>query len=210
MSEGLFPSTRRSVLAAVQSGPSELRDSALAAIAEAYWKPACKYIRLKWKARPDDAEDLTQSFFASLLERGLLARYDPARASFRTYLRLCIDGHVSNIYRAGARRPLAPLEEDPPDPASMEDVFYREWQRQMFSLAVDDLKKLGQPVRFAIFEQYDLAAGERPSYQDLATQFELPVTSITNHLAWARRELRRCLLDRLESIGSSEAEMEST
>jgi len=196
------------MLAAVRSEEPGLRESALAAIAEAYWKPACKYIRLKWKARADEAEDLTQSFFASLLERGLLARYDPARARFRTYLRVCIDGHVSNAYRSGKRAQAEPLEHDPPDPASLEEFFYREWQRQMFELAVQDLKGLGQPVRFAIFEQYDLAEGERPSYQELADRFDLPVTTITNHLAWARRELRRSLRERLEAIGSSEAELE--
>ena len=225
MAEGVFPSTRRSILAGVQDPDPGVRREALSAIIEAYWKPAYKHIRLKWKAAPDDAQDLTQTFFAGLLERDLLARYDPAKAAFRTYLRTCIDGLVANERKSGARLKrggdVQVLSLDfhqaesevlaTPSSESVEDVFHREWQRQMFSLAVQDLKRhcdsTGKHARFALFERYDLSPAERPSYDDLAAQFKIPVTTVTNHLAWARRELRRCLLDRLAAITSGESEL---
>lgn len=223
MSEGFFPSTRHSLLRAAQDGDLSARELALSAVAEAYWKPVYKYIGLKWRDRAGEAQDLTQGFFASLLERGLVTRYDPARASFRTYLRTCIDGYVQNTRRAElsqkrgggfetvsfnfeeAEREAAVANADP---ASLEDYFHREWQRQMFSLAIEDLRRAaGGSARFQVFEAYDLAAEVRPTYQELAERFQLPATTITNHLAWARRELRRCLLARLAAITPTDREL---
>ncbi|HEY7924248.1 MAG TPA: hypothetical protein VII62_13770, partial [Vicinamibacteria bacterium] len=45
-----------------------------------------------------------------------------------------------------------------------------------------------------------------PDYATLAREFALPVTQVTNHLAWARRELRRLVLERLRELTASEDE----
>jgi len=45
------------------------RKRALDALCEAYWKPVYKYVRLRWNRAAPDAQDLTQGFFAELLER---------------------------------------------------------------------------------------------------------------------------------------------
>lgn len=208
-----FPTTRASLILAVRR--PEFRAGALEAITETYWKPVYTYARLKWSKSPEDAQDLTQDFFAGLLERDLLARWDPARASFRAYLRLCLDSFARNQWAAGnclkrgggtrtisldfdaAEREL-PLAspEIPPD-----ELFHREWQRRLFELALDDFARFcqasGRLAEWRVFENYDLAPGDRPSYQDLAATLALPVTTITNYLAWARRQLRRALLERL-------------
>ena len=218
-----FPSTRHSILDLARHGAGELRHAALSELVAAYWKPVYQYIRLKWQRDPADAEDLTQSFFVSLLERPLLERYDPTKASFRTYLRLCIDGHAGHAHEAsrrlkrgggqsafsldfpGAERELAPLLHTS---VSLDELFHREWQRHMFSLAVADLRAAcdaqNKSTQFAIFAAYDLAEDPRPTYSTLAGQHSIPVTQVTNYLAWARRELRRLLLERLERISPSE------
>jgi hypothetical protein len=54
-----FPATRLSVVERTRSGDQETRRMALAAIIEAYWKPAYKYLRMKWSMDPDAAADLT-------------------------------------------------------------------------------------------------------------------------------------------------------
>jgi hypothetical protein len=54
-----FPATRLSVVEGTRSGDQETRRMALAAIIEAYWKPAYKYLRMKWSMDPDAAADLT-------------------------------------------------------------------------------------------------------------------------------------------------------
>ncbi|MEP6690826.1 MAG: hypothetical protein ABJD07_06705 [Gemmatimonadaceae bacterium] len=220
-----FPRTRDSVIAGAASDDAAVRARSLEAIAESYWRPAYKYLRLRWHLEREDAEDLTQDFFATACDRDLFARYDPAAARFRTYLRVCLDSVAKNARAAslrlkrgggvvhlaldfaGAEGELAgarALEENGPD-----EFFRREWLRSLFTLAVHDLRILcesaGKSVHFELFDRYDLGAG-RATYAELAAEHALPVTQVTNHLAFARREFRRLLLARLRAQCASDAE----
>jgi len=65
----------------------------------------------------------------------------------------------------------------------------------------------GKMVHLELFERYDLDdADPKPSYAHLATEFGLAVTDVTNYLAFARREFRRCVLDQLREMTASEDE----
>jgi hypothetical protein len=64
-------------------------------------------------------------------------------------------------------------------------------------------------MAFALFERYDIEGAEaeaRPRYADLAVEFGLAPTQVTNQLHWARRELRRIVLEKLREITASEEE----
>lgn len=216
-----FPSTRPSLLRDAASGQAP---QALASVAELYWKPVYKHLRLKWRLPDEEAADLTQTAFAVLLEQEWLAKFDPARGSFRAYLRTCVDrlaldGHAAQLRvkrGAGARHvslDFAAVEREVAlaDPAPAPDeIFEREWQREIFALAVEDLRRLSEAnrcaERFAIFAAHDLAPDQRPTYDQLAADFSLRVTQITNHLAWARRELKRLALERIHATAGSAAE----
>lgn len=100
---GSFPATRHSVVAGIASTDIETRRVAFDALVSAYWRPVYKYVRIKWRTDRDDSADLTQEFFARAYEKGTLDRFDPSRARFRTYLRLCLDGFVANEYKAASR-----------------------------------------------------------------------------------------------------------
>jgi hypothetical protein len=79
----------------------------------------------------------------------------------------------------------------------------------LFALALDDLREVcetrGKQIEFAILNRYDL--DEPTSYSALAAEFTIPVTTVTNRLAWARREFRKLLLDRLHSVDGREVEL---
>ena len=189
-----FPATRLSVVERTRSGDEETRRVALAAIIEAYWKPAYKYLRVKWSLDPDAAADLTQEFFTSTLEKDVIERYDPARARFRTYLRLCLDGFAANARKAerrlkrGGGVTLVPLDfetaegeigsHEPAVDADVDELFYREWVRALLERSVADLKRYaadaGRPVMFEVFSRYDLLEdGEaRPTYAEIARGVE--------------------------------------
>jgi RNA polymerase sigma factor (sigma-70 family) len=81
-----FPTTRWSLVlrAGGHSGP-EARD-ALAVLCQAYWYPIYALIRRKGHA-PDDAQDLTQTYFARLLEKGVIPAADQRKGRFRAFLR---------------------------------------------------------------------------------------------------------------------------
>ena len=226
-----FPPTRWSVVAAARSDDSAERARALDVLFAAYWKPVYKYIRLKFSKPPEEAQDLTQGFFAKLLERKLLSRFTPEKSRLRTYIRLCTDSFVLNeIKHAGRQKrggdavhlaldfsaaegELNAQTIDPasiPAPERLEDFFEREWIRSLFSAAVEDLRQFcdsrGKPSTFALFAAYDLAEDDHPSYAQLALTQGLPVTEVTNHLALARREFRRLARERLRSLCASDEE----
>jgi RNA polymerase sigma factor (sigma-70 family) len=226
-----FPLTRLSLLAAARSQDAEERARALDILFAAYWKPVYKYIRLKFSQSPQDAQDLTQGFFAELLERELLSRFNPAKSRLRTYLRLCADSFALNEMKAASRKKrggefahvaldfsaaegeLCAQAIDPasiPSPESLEDFFEKEWIRSLFSSSVEELRGLCEARRkqkaFRLFEAYDLCGEEDMSYAELAASFSLPLTEVNNQLAWARREFRRITLERLHVLCGSEEE----
>ncbi len=226
---GGFPLTRQSVVLATRSPRPEVRRRGYETLLAAYWKPVYKYLRVRWNASVEDAEDLTQGFFARAFERGLLERYDLARARFRTYLRTCLDSYVANERKAalrvkrGGRVQLVPLDFENAEgelgrpegsgATDSEEYFRQEWVRTLFGLAVAELRTrcraAGKGVQLALFERYDVAgpgAEEKLTYAMLASEFDLPVTQVVNHLAYARRQFRSIVLDKLRETCGTEQE----
>jgi RNA polymerase sigma factor (sigma-70 family) len=226
-----FPATRLSVVERTRGGDEAVRRVALATIIEAYWKPVYKYLRVKWSLDPDAAADLTQEFFTTTLEKDVVGKYDPARARFRTYLRLCVDGFAANARKAERRLKrgggvlLVPLDfetaegeiarHEPAVDADVDDLFYREWVRALLDRSVSDLKRhaeeSGRPVMFEVFAHYDLAddSAARPTYTEIAATLNLTTATVTNHLAAMRRQFRQIVLERLRELTSSEEEWEA-
>jgi RNA polymerase sigma factor (sigma-70 family) len=224
-----FPATLHSVLERLDSDDHSVRESALNHVATVYWRPVYGHLRLRWRRTPQDAEDLTQEFFARMTDGALIRAFDPSRARFRTYLRGCVDHLAANALRAERRQKrggdLHPLPLDfegaerdfaragQVTEADADRWFHHEWVRGLFELAVASLQDstTGTPkeVRFRIFEQYDLEHADhdsRPTYQTIADLFGIPVTQVTNHLAWARREFRRLLMEHLRALSGNDAE----
>lgn len=218
---GRFPRTRRSAVVGSASHDAVTRARAFDVLAACYFPPACAYVRQRWSVSTDDAEDLVQSFFAHALASGILGRYDAGRARFRTYLRTCLDHHVQDTWRAATRRKRGgdathvSLEAAPAAcaPDSLDDMMHTEWVRSVFTHAVEGLRRRceaeGKSMQFAVFERYDLEDADRtprPTYEDLAREFALPVTRVTNHLAAMRRAFRREVLATLRATTASEDE----
>jgi len=226
-----FPATRLSVVERTRSGDAEVRRAALDAIIDAYWKPAYKHLRIKWSLTPDEAADLTQEFFTNALEKDVVEKYDPARARFRTYVRMCLDGFASNVRRAerrlkrGGGITLVPLDferaegelagREPATDADADGLFYQEWVRALFERSVADLRRSaqesGRTVMFEVFARYDMVDEDeaRPTYAAIARALGLTVATVTNHLAAMRKQFRTMVLERLRELTSSEQEWEA-
>jgi DNA-directed RNA polymerase specialized sigma24 family protein len=224
-----FPLTRLSAIVAAGSDNEIERTRAFEILIGAYWKPVYKHIRVKWQKSNEDAKDLTQGFFARSMEKGFLNSYDPAKARFRTFMRICVDGFVANEEKSGARikrggsTPTISLDftvadeelsleiRDPS--VSTDEYFDNEWVRSLFALAIEELyrqlESQGKSLHFKLFQQYDLQdreSGPKITYEQLAGEFSIPVTDVTNHLAFARREFRRIALEHLRALTASEDE----
>src|SRR5712671_5423312 len=98
-----FPSTRRSAILAGCSAQPEERRQAFDKIVAAYWKPVYKFIRLKWHQSNEDAKDLTQAFFARVMDKNFLTDYNRERSSFRTFMRTCVNHFVINESKYATR-----------------------------------------------------------------------------------------------------------
>src|SRR5437867_5362100 len=77
-SNAVFATTHWSVVLSAGRETTPQATDALEKLCHAYWYPLYAYVRRRGYG-PDDAQDLTQSFFPRLLERDLLSRASPLR-----------------------------------------------------------------------------------------------------------------------------------
>jgi RNA polymerase sigma-70 factor (ECF subfamily) len=139
--QGVFVTTRWSVV--LKAGcPDPIRSrAALEQLCRAYWHPLYHYVRRRGY-RPEDAQDLTQSFFERLLERDALAKADPDRGRFRSFLLTSLKHFLSdewdkmNARKRGGGQPVLSLDFEteerrltiePADPLTPEKVFEQRW-----------------------------------------------------------------------------------
>jgi DNA-directed RNA polymerase specialized sigma24 family protein len=150
-----FKTTQWSVVTAAAAQPSTESRAALSALCHAYWSPIYAYLRSHGYSVVR-AEDATQGFFAMLLQANALARADPARGRFRSYVlgalkfflanerdRECAerrggDRHHVSLDTTGAENRIAlSLSRQ----ASPERLFEREWGLTILDRALVQLRQ---------------------------------------------------------------------
>lgn len=137
---GPFPATRWTLVAQVRSG-GDSGAKALEELCAMYWYPVYVYAR-RDGARPSDAEDLTQGFFARLLERGDLKAVDAAKGRLRSYLLRALknfsisEGEKQRALKRGGGVVVVPIDgteaegrfrEEPADVSDPSVLFERRW-----------------------------------------------------------------------------------
>lgn len=221
-----FPATRLSVIERIRDANPEARREAFGDLVEGYWKPLYKYLRITWRLDSEDARDLTQAFFADAFQKSWLERFEPGKARFRTFVRMCADRFAMNARQSAARlkrgggaqtvsldfdgaerEVLALHRSGQPEP---EEFFHQEFVRSLFEKTVEELRSeyatSGRGVHFTLFEKYDLVPVEGVSYAQLAREFNLTPTQVTNYLAQVRRRFRERALSTLSGLCGSEQE----
>ena len=171
-----FPDTRWSV---IQRAKGALDDEAAAAFDElcgAYWYPLFAYLR-RGGTKPEEAADLVQELFVSLLERQSLDRLQPEGARFRSWLLAALRHHVQDARareradKRGGGRAHFPLDlecaegrytGEPAEPRDPAALFERAW-------AVEVLAR-GSRVSYGLLDRAT-AAGELRSRELLAVPF---------------------------------------
>jgi len=166
-----FPTTIWSnVLASGDPSNPEQRER-LNHLSRLYWKPVYAFIRRAWRKSAEEAKDLTQAFFAHLLERRFMAGFQPHQGSFRGYLKQALRYFLIDAERAAAvRRPEKPVfsldavqgELDrlaPTAPGeSPEEAYDRHWLEMLLSSSMlklqESLAREGKSVYFEVFRSY--------------------------------------------------------
>ena len=223
-----FPATRHSAVLRAGSPDREERVRALETIVAAYWKPVYKHLRIRWRLANEDAKDLTQAFFASLIEKEWVRSFSPEKGTFRTFLRTCVDRFAANrqeAEQAAKRMPgfaLLPLDTSAADRelasepcvSSPDDAFREEWIRTLLELGVERLREKARSsnreIPFRAWQLYDLQdREERPTYAAIALELETTPANVTNWIAAMRRDFRSILLSALRELTASEQEFEA-
>src|SRR2546430_14320155 len=154
--EGLFASTRWTMVlgAGKSQTPPDKALNALSELCRIYWRPIFLFLR-RQGSNPDDAKDLTQGFFAHLIESRAYARADPEKGRFRSFLLGALKHFVAHA-RAHDRRQkrgggiilgqldTAAIAEADARAVSLqtwsaERVYEREWAETLLRQAVDRL-----------------------------------------------------------------------
>ncbi len=181
-SERAFPSTLWSQVAKAGDAENPAARDSLERLIARYWKPAFCYICVLRGRGAEDAKDLTQDFFARLLERGHLGRLSPERGSFRGFLKRSMKNFVTDAARREIvrRLPGHPLPGSPEECAELagrlepdvdpERLFDREWNRELLHASLaemeDRLNRAGLQNWYEIFREYCLPPGKEASLAD--------------------------------------------
>lgn len=228
-----FPSTRWSQLLALGGARNPEGRKALCALIERYWRPAYGYLRCLRHLGEEEGLELTQEFFARVIEKGRIGDLAPGRGSFRGYLKACLQNFSVSAARADrSRRPrdgqvfrfhlgrgewqrLAPESGE----ANPEEIFDRAWAREVLSDGLRRCREVlegeGKGEYFELFAAYYLepigftfrggAADDRVSHDALAKKYRRSASEVNNHLRYVRALLRRLLQERVaEYLGPGE------
>jgi len=100
---GSLATTRWSLIVAAGGGTRREAQEAWESLARIYWPAVFAYLRRRGIAH-HEAEDLTQQFFTSVIEKQWLADADPAKGKFRSFLLTILSRFVANARRDQARQ----------------------------------------------------------------------------------------------------------
>ena len=88
--------------------------------------------------------------------------------------------------------------------------FYKEWVRSFFALALQQLRKecteQGKQRHFEMWQRYHMAEEMAISYSELAEEYGIAITTVTNQLAALRRRFRKVLLETLRDVTADDRE----
>ena len=179
-----FATTRWSVVLAAGHTSAPGAKDALENLCHAYWYPLCAYVRRKGY-QVEDAKDLTQQFFARLLQGDRLALADPARGRFRTFLLTALNHFLINEWTKSGREKrggaieFVPLHSEDPenlyaaepsDDCTPETVYQQRWAAAVMRQAFDRLRAEHGSDRARLFEAlkpfvWGEKAGASPSFR---------------------------------------------
>jgi RNA polymerase sigma factor (sigma-70 family) len=229
-----FAQTHWSVILAAgrSEADPELARAALAQLCQTYWAPLYSFVRSRGYT-VHDAQDLTQSFFAYLIEKKIYARADRQKGKFRSFLLASLKNFLADAYdreqalKRGGVHDFLPLREQQPEEAESlfrtyfalgdaigEDrVFERSWAETLVASGLErisaDYKTQGKEK---LFEQLRIfltgSADPLPSYADLAVRLGTQASTLRSHVTRLRARYREALRAEVRRTVDTEAEVD--
>jgi RNA polymerase sigma factor (sigma-70 family) len=198
--------------------------AALEYLCRSYWPPVYVFFRRKGLDEPA-AADLTQAFFARVLERGAFNQARRERGSFRSFLLTCAkhflvnDWERRNAHKRGCGVQVIQIDHrtveesyqvEPHHDVTPERLFERQWAWSIVQQALHrletDVREAGRERMYA--ECRDLLLGDRDgvSYREISARLELSEGALRVQVHRLRRRLRELVLDEIQQTGGEDTD----
>jgi RNA polymerase sigma factor (sigma-70 family) len=223
---GDFAATRWTlVLQAARGAQTPRAAAAMAELCQIYWYPLYAFIRRRGHAA-QDAEDLTQEFFARLLDKRFLARADREKGRFRTFLLTAVKRFLTNEHeaaraqkRGGGRRiirldglePEARYRLEPAVTLSPERLFERQWALTLLNRVLARLQAdTDAEGKAALFDPLKghLTGSRTETYAATAARLGVSEGAVQVAVHRLRRRYRELIREEIEHTVASPEEVE--
>lgn len=221
------------ILAAGRSeAEPEVAGAALAQLCQTYWAPLYTFVRSRGHA-VHDAQDLTQSFFAYLIEHKIYARADREKGKFRSFLLASLKNFLGHAYdrektlkrggslhflplddkRAEAAESLFQTHFTSGEPTGEDRIFERSWAEALIRAGLERLaveqKAEGKENLFAKLRIFLTGSADPlPTYDDLASGLNLPASTLRSYVTRLRARYREFLRAEVRQTVETDAEVD--
>jgi RNA polymerase sigma factor (sigma-70 family) len=213
-SSAAFTTTHWSVVLEAQ-GPTPAAQAALEKLCRTYWRPIYGFVR-RQGIGPEDAKDLTQGFFALLLERRDFDTVRKAKGRLRSYLVTSLKHFLTNdrnramAIKRGEGQRLIPLDQfhqgeragfEPADTSTAEQIYERRWAwallDQVMTRLGDEYRTAGNVVLFERLKALLTDETDRPSQAQIADELGMTENAVNQAFHRLRERYRQLLREEI-------------
>lgn len=221
-----FATTHWSTVLAAGATTSPQAAAALERLCQTYWYPLYAFVRRKGY-NPHDAEDLTQSFFARLVEKRDFGAVAPEKGKFRTFLLCALNHFLANEWdksqrlKRGGGVTFAPLDtavaeerygSETAETDTPERAFDRRWAEAMLAVVLTRLRAefddTGKPSRFDELKPYLLGEPDADAYAAVAGRLQISEQGVKSAVHRLRRRLRELFREEIAHTVATRAEID--
>jgi RNA polymerase sigma factor (sigma-70 family) len=220
-----FVTTQWSVVLTAQ-GSSPAADAALEMLCRRYWRPLFGFVRRRGFGH-QEAEDLTQGFFARLLERRDLDAVRKEKGRLRSYLLVALKHFLANEWqranaiKRGEGKRLLSLDEmredergpfEPTDPQTAEQIYQRAWANTVLNQVLARLQQEYDAADNAkLFERFKVllaAESDRPSQAEMAAELGMTENALKQAFHRFRERYRQALREEIAHTVATPGDVE--
>lgn len=224
--KGQFTTTHWSLVLKVGQEDSEIADQALETLCRIYWYPLYAYVRRRGYSE-HDAQDLTQGFFAILLERKALQTVERRGGKFRSWLLASLNHFLNDEHdrrqtlKRGGGRPVLSFDAEAaelryqlesPSHETPDRLFDRRWATTLLDQALHRLaqqfEQNGKAEEFKCLRGFLVEGAEAGPYVELAARLVISEEAARKVVQRLRRAYRRAIREEIAQTVANPADIE--
>jgi RNA polymerase sigma factor (sigma-70 family) len=221
-----FVTTRWTMVLTAGASDTTHAQQALEKLCQTYWYPLYAYVRRQGHS-PEDAQDLTQEFFARFLAKNYLGDVDRSKGKFRSFLIACLKHYLSKEYvrrnalKRGGGQALVPLDglaaetrycREPADAATPDKLFERQWAltllEQVLARLAGEYDAAGKRAQFEQLQGALTGDKALASYREIGERLGLNEGAVKVAVHRLRQRYRELLRDEIAQTVADPAEVD--